>query len=88
MKTIVIWDQCGEEPIQFLIVEGDLSHLHNIYINTAYSEMTDIAKHDELCDLQEGWTEMKFLETFPVSVVQNELTAGRTVKVVTCGFLP
>lgn len=88
MKTIVIWDQYGIEDIKFLIIEGDFSHLNNIYINLAYEDMAEVAKHDELCDLQEGWSETQFLEDFPISVVQNELTEGRTIKVITCGFVP
>ena len=33
MKTVVIWDEMGESKIRFFVVDRDLSHLNNMYIN-------------------------------------------------------
>jgi hypothetical protein len=32
-KTVMIWDACGQEEIQFYELEGDLFRLDGIYVN-------------------------------------------------------
>lgn len=34
MRTIIIFDTVGEEPITFFVVDGDYAHLDRVYINT------------------------------------------------------
>lgn len=46
MKTVIIYDFGG--PLQFIVAEGDLSHLNNIYVNHINS---DRKLQDELCDM-------------------------------------
>jgi hypothetical protein len=81
-KTVVIWDMCGQEPIQFAVIDRDITHLDGIYIN---SSGNDPAKEDELSNLfyaDDGVLEVDLTEVFPVHAVQ----AG--AKVIVAGFLP
>jgi len=83
MKTIVIWDQCGQEPIKFFILKGDKTHLDGIYINNAEQ---DPELQEELTDMvfdESGNTIMKMYKKFPMQTVRRPDT-----KVITCGFLP
>lgn len=82
MQTVFIWDECGQDDIRFLVVDGDYSELHGIYINNATQEQED---QDRLCNLiytEEGQYKVQFLNQFPVDAVK----AGATV--IVAGFLP
>jgi hypothetical protein len=73
MKTVVIFDQCGECELRFGVFDGDLSHLHNKYINT--TEISD-EDSDDISELNCN------LDTFPTEEVKNG------AKVIVCGFIP
>ncbi len=83
MKTILIFDQCFEQPISFRIVEGDYSHLEQAYVNhiALSNEDTDelmtLLYKDEQGNLHDDW-----LPTFPTDQVTPD------TKVVVVGFLP
>jgi hypothetical protein len=66
MKTVVIWDSMGQDNVKFFIVEGDYSHLNNVYINSGETE-----KEDELEALMsydnEGKTKHEMLSEFPLN---------------------
>lgn len=82
MKTVLIWDQCAVEPVQFAVLEGDMRHLNGVYIN---STSDDEAKQQELSDLvydKNGTTRINLSEDFPVAAVR----AG--AEVIVAGFLP
>lgn len=32
-ETVVIFDQCGEQSIEFYVLKGDYRHLNGVYIN-------------------------------------------------------
>ena len=34
MKTLFLFDQCGEEEPKFFELEGDFSHLNQVYVNS------------------------------------------------------
>jgi len=82
MKTVFIYDQVLEAPIQFLVVEGDYSHLNNCYINSM--DCTD-EQADEINKLifKPDWTYVDgFVDVFPSEEVFNG------AKVAIIGFLP
>jgi hypothetical protein len=89
MKTVVIWDTCGAETIHFFILDGDLSRLNGLYINT-YTEKTPEGRKkekllNELSKLtydKKGNFLQKLLPAFPV----DEVKAGALV--IVAGFLP
>lgn len=89
MKTVVIWDTCGQGQIRFFVLDGDMSRLNTIYINT-YTEKTPAGRKqqkliDELNKLvydDQGKDIVTFLDDFPV----EEVKAG--AKVIVAGFLP
>lgn len=80
MKTVLIYDQMGEQEIQFAIVDGDWTRFNNTYVNT----MTDLAT--ELCSLlypnPEGDISIDLVEDFPIDAILSG------AKVATIGFLP
>ena len=85
MKTIIIFDQCGQEDIKFFVIDGDYRHLDRIYVNSYINE----EKTNELCDLifDEGSGEIK-LESFPNFPVNALFNDHSGVFVIVAGFLP
>lgn len=82
MKTVLIFDSVLEEPIKFLVVDGDYSYLNQKYLNSmdTTDEESDIIN---ALVFTEDWHYVdSFLEDFPVEVVQQG------AKVVVVGFLP
>lgn len=89
VSTILIYDQCGEANIQFTVLPGDLSHLHDTYINKACGQDDDVkAKQDELCDLlftEDGHGRIKrWVTKFPAKFMAEH----PDTKVIVVGFLP
>lgn len=83
MKTIVIWDLCGEGPLQYFVVKHDVTHLDGTYIN---STKCPEANQDELGSLifDDLWREkIKMYHKFPMKSVREPDS-----KVIVCGFLP
>lgn len=82
MNTIIIYDQCGAEPLKFYSVEGDYSKFNNVYINAAAE---DEDKQPELDALYEELdlfiTGLEPMPMFPVGLVMKD------TKVIVCGFL-
>lgn len=75
MKTIVIWDTCGENQIMFGVIDRDISHLNQVYIGEAADNE---ALQDELQDLN--------LNTSPE--FPYEVAIPGEYKVITCGYFP
>lgn len=44
MKTVLIYDQLLEEPLKFLVVDGDRSHLNDCYINAWIAQTSKLMK--------------------------------------------
>ena len=92
MKTIVIWDQCGQADISFFVVQGDKSHLNNLYIGGYITEEQEDEINQMIAYNDDGNPQVKMLMQFPtyeLSYINN----GRTVfdfdvKIITCGFIP
>jgi len=85
VKTVLIYDQCGEVPIKFAVLDGDFSHLDRIYINMATKDSTNRRRQDELSSLvydKAGQTIMRFYDKFPYKAM------GPNTKVIVAGFLP
>ena len=74
MKTIFIFDQCGESAIKFFIKEGDYSHLDDKYIGSCGD--------DEFLDELNSIQELDWLDSFPVDSFE------KGDKVVVIGFIP
>lgn len=83
-RTVVIWDSCGEERLQFFVVEGrNIDHLNNKYINAdsnTEAEQTEISSlvYDQVTFEQA----ISMSKKFPI----EEVRAGASV--IVCGFLP
>ena len=84
-KTVIIYETFIE-PLSFIVVDGDLSHLDKVFINNMYSSLE---LQDELSDLlydSETGDSTPLLNSavkdFPVEEVKNG------AKVITAGFLP
>lgn len=81
-KTVLIYDQCGQEEIQFAVLDGDYSELNGIYINNAHQEQEDQDRlNDLICD-EEGGYKINLLDQFPVDAVKDGAV------VIVAGFLP
>ena len=83
MKTVLIYDQLGESPISFLVLDGDYSRFNGVYVN-AYDG--DDILMQELCELvypDGNYMRKGFVKDFPVDAVLVD-----NAKVVVCGFLP
>lgn len=84
MKTVVIYDQCGQEDLKFFIAEGDFSELNNKYINCTDTSDEDADKINNLLGYKDdGSGELiDLLSEFPVQAVIDG------AKVITVGFFP
>lgn len=86
MKTIVIWDQVGEDQIRFFVLEGDFSRLNRIYINTYFGrDKTSEEKAEELNEIvydANGKCRVSLLDSFPVELVEKDTI------VISAGFFP
>ena len=38
MKTVFIFDSCGQSPVKFILADGDYSRFEGVYINAYYGE--------------------------------------------------
>lgn len=82
MKTIVIFDQCGQEPLSFFISQKNLTSLDNVYINASNTSKKKEEKALALIYNKDGKLKPKMLESFPVDKVDAD------TKVITIGFIP
>ena len=82
MKTVLIYDQCGQEPIKFYVLEGNYSHLDGVYINEADSQ-----EH-----LQDELSNLMYTEKGRVIPMEHGCFPTHEVKngapVIVAGFLP
>ncbi len=81
MKTVLIYDQVGNAPIHFYILEGSYPHLDGVYVN---SIKTPKELSDELCDILYNSSGIELLvpeDEFPLQAVKDGAI------VITCGFL-
>jgi hypothetical protein len=80
VKTIFIWDSCGETALKFFVVEGDFEHLNRLFVNATDGD------EDLQEELQALVNHAEMQETFPIDVVYRE--GEGNVKVITCGYFP
>jgi hypothetical protein len=81
-KTIVIWDQIGQDDIKFAILDGDYSELDGIYINNSLQEPEDVNRLSDLIYDDNGREIATFVDKFPVDLVKEGAV------VIVAGFLP
>lgn len=82
MKTIMIFDNCGEVPIQFYVLRGNYMHLDGVYVNSTKCKQK---LQDEITNLMydaEGNTKLKPYKRFPIK------TACAGAPIIVAGFLP
>jgi hypothetical protein len=75
MKTIVIFDSCGQSNIKFFVKEGDFSEFNNQYVN-------DENCSEEASDFINSLKEEDALEIFPMEYINPDL------RIIVCGFIP
>jgi hypothetical protein len=95
MKTIVIWDTCGEDRIRFFVAPGDWEELDQAYLNSSDSSDEQIARMELMLysagiNLSEGFkNNSRVLNAFPLEAFRNEFNNfNPSIKVITCGFIP
>ena len=88
MQTVIIWDELAGD-LDFFVVDGDRSHLNDVYINQFEHESLDadtLEKYqDELNELlytDAGAKKLIPKDEFPVEAVKQG------AKVIVAGFLP
>ena len=82
MKTVLIYDQIGMCPIQFAVINKDLSHLNDIYLNSTDCDEMLMRELSDLLYDDDGKEKVNFIQNFPVDVVKEGAL------VIVCGFLP
>jgi len=81
-KTVVIWDQVGQDSIKFAILNGDYSELDGVYINHANQGLEDVVWLSNLIYDDNGKELVTFVDTFPVDAVKDGAI------VIVAGFIP
>lgn len=82
MKTVVIWDSCGVEPIRFFVVNRDLEHLNGKFYGSVDCSEEDGQEVSNLVYTDSGEQYVEMMDSFPVDAVK----AG--AKVIVCGYMP
>jgi hypothetical protein len=75
-KTVIIYDQWGQEDLTFGVTELDCEGLNNLYINAFDTNDEDTKRLNEIID------QTNFSTDFPCQAVKD----GATVVVI--GFIP
>ena len=86
MKTICIWDTCGQEPLKYFVVEGDQSHLDGTYINLDGDEDRQDELNKLTWDEEKDESTVEFLDAFPKELFSQFPNEG--IEVIAVGFLP
>lgn len=81
-KTVLIYDQCGQAAIEFYVVDGDLTHLEGVFINSSEGKRKLQNELSNLMYDKKGQPKLKPCKRFPYKTVK----AGAPV--IVCGFLP
>lgn len=81
MNTVIIYDQVGEAPICYYVVQGDYSRLNGVYGNNTLSSEALQAELFKIV-FNDDWTMRPSWDTFPVQAVKDG------AKVIVCGFMP
>ncbi len=84
MNTIIIYDQCGMEALQFFVIDGDYSKYDGIYVNKWVSDDEVIMQeyNEMINELQLILDRLQPLDKFPTENVTKD------TKVIICGFIP
>ena len=83
IKTLMIFDQCGQAPIKFYVLNGDYSHLDGIYVNHSQQDQKLVEELANLLyDAETGEELLESLDHFPYGAVSRE-----HAKVIVAGFL-
>lgn len=77
-QTVFIYDQFGEQPITFFVLDGDHRKYNNCYINSSAGDKG----LSEFLYESDGTFKAKRLKKFPRKAVK------RGAHVIVCGFIP
>jgi hypothetical protein len=80
MKTLMLWDQV-EDALQYTILAGNYSHLHNVYLNSCEDEKKEEELNNLIFDAK-GKYKIEFINLEkPTKFPEHDI-------VIVCGFLP
>lgn len=80
LKTIVIWDSCGQESIKFFTLDGDRRDLNQVYINACENQDGQKRLNKVLAYDKHGKPKVTLLDEFPI--------VERVDYVIVAGFMP
>jgi hypothetical protein len=88
MKTIIIFEQCGQEALCFFVLDGDYSRFDGLYINqvpeNAKEELDLFELNDLLYDDNTGFFKLNGLNHFPIKVALKQ--PEELLKVIIAGI--
>lgn len=82
MKTVLIYEQFGVNPLSFLVLKGDHTYLDGVYINATDCDEKLQEKLSKIIYDKDGQERHKMRTKFPTKAVREG------AKVAICGFLP
>lgn len=81
MRTVIIWDQCGEALLSWFVVDGDYSELNGVYVNEYGVNEKKEEKLNRLCWPDEDGFAFDRSEDFNAMPRDD-------VKIIVCGIVP
>lgn len=85
LRTVIIFDSIGEEPIKFAVLSGDYTRFDKVYINAVCNTPQEQTVQDEFGSMvydENGREIMKFYKVFPYKAMTPN------TRVIVAGFLP
>lgn len=81
-KTVLILDWCGEQPIEYAVLNGDCSRFDRLYINRVGNDRKLEDEFSAILFDANGSSRLKTYKVFPYAAM------GPNTKVIVAGFLP
>lgn len=92
MKTIVVWDTCGESEINFFVLDGDYKHLDRVRINAYTEDADEEAKQEELhnlvYDVDTGDLLVDMSPEFPYHIPESVPGYREGWQIIVAAFIP
>lgn len=96
MKTIMIYDSCGQEPTKFGVFDGDLSRFDKVYLNEWIDDALEghrekEYKQEELHELlfdSDGMDRVEWKDSYPQDIVLEQLAVDQHPVIIICGMIP
>jgi hypothetical protein len=81
MRTIIIWDECGETAIRFAVLTGDYSRFNNVYVNSQQETSDEL--YELMYNTDNGELKQELFSRFPSDQYDSSCDI-----VIVAGFLP